>query len=126
MRRRFDEASQRAAERRRREDAAPRLLESVPELESLCLEIQERRDGITNGESVHIRRVVVQHAAALFVLPCHDSTCDSSGHDVTNEIMRALRDGKTHFEGEDPCRGVTGSANCQRVMHYVATATYRR
>ncbi len=125
MRRRFDEASQRAAERRRREDAAPRLIETVPDLESLTLEIQERREGVTNGESAHIRRIVVQHAAALFVVPCHDSSCDSGGHDVTNEILRALREHKTRFEGQDACRGVTGSANCQRIMHYVATATYR-
>jgi hypothetical protein len=33
--------------------------------------------------------------------------------------------GSKTFEGEDACQGRTGSATCQRVLHYVVTATYR-
>lgn len=51
------EAAQRAAERRRRENEAPRLQELVPELETLRFEIEEHRAGIVLPESTHIRRV---------------------------------------------------------------------
>jgi len=125
MKRRNDEAAQRFADRRRREDDAPRLQAEIVELESLRLEVEERRSGISNPGASHVRRIVVSHAPALFVLPCHDSQCKEGGHDVTHSIMHALRAREELFEGEDACGGVVGSSACQCILHYVATATYR-
>jgi hypothetical protein len=44
---------------------------------------------------------------------------------LTAELLSALRSNKVQFEGEDSCRGVIGSAECRRVLRYVATASYR-
>jgi len=119
------EAAQRAAERRRRENEAPRLQELVPELETLRFEIEEHRAGIVLPESTHIRRVSVEHAPALFEIPCLDSWCKQGGHDITNAVLRALRTRSERFEGEHACTGRTGGADCQRVLRFVGIATYR-
>ena len=37
----------------------------------------------------------------------------------------ALRGGKESFEGEDPCRGQVGTADCARIFRYSASATYK-
>ena len=118
------EGAQRFAERRRREDEAPRLVAEVPRLESLALEIEEKSEGSPVAEPTHVRRIVVQHAPALFVLPCGDARCKEGGHDVTGTIMRALRAGETRFEGQDACAGSVGTGQCSRVLHFVANATY--
>jgi hypothetical protein len=39
--------------------------------------------------------------------------------------LRALESGQTQFEGEDACNGHSGTAQCRRVLRYVATATYK-
>ena len=122
--RRQSEGAQRFAERRKREDESPRLLAEVPRLQSLALEIEERSDAGAVAEPTHVRRVVVQHAPALFVLPCGDPRCRDGGHDVTQAIMRALRAGETRFEGQDACTGSIGTVNCSRVLHFVGIATY--
>jgi hypothetical protein len=124
-RRRFGLAAQRFAERRQREDEAPRLTAEVPQLTDLKLEIDEHRAGGAVAEAPHIRRIVVERAPALFVLPCGDAACKDGGHDVTSTILRALRAGETRFEGEDVCNGMVGTAPCSRVLRYVATATYK-
>lgn len=125
MRRRDHEAAQRFADRRKRESDAPRLAVSVPRLQSLRLEVEERRSGISTAESAHIRRIVVASAPALFVLPCHDPRCKDGGHDVTHLVMHALRTGQLQFEGEDSCPGVIGTSSCQRILRYVGVAEYR-
>ena len=122
-RRRQTEATQRAAERRQREDDAVRLAEVVPHLKSLRIEIEERRQGSRIPEASHIRHVVA-HAPALFVLQCCDSQCRDGGHDITGSVLAALRGGATRFEGEDECCGHVGSASCGRVLRYVLIATY--
>ena len=126
MKRRNTEAAQRHADRRRREDEAPRLARAVPGLESLRLELQEVRSGISTTEAAHIKRVVVTHAPALFVLPCQDSNCRDGGHDVTSAVMRSLRSEEVRFEGEDACQGMVGTALCQRILRYVGVAEYRK
>jgi hypothetical protein len=123
--RRFGAAAQRSAERREREDRAPRLATEVPDLLSLKLQIEESSGGSPVAEPKHIKRVVVEHAPALFLLPCGDSRCNDGGHDVTYAIMRALRDKETTFSGDDVCEGSVGSAQCGRTLHYEATAEYR-
>ena len=123
--RRFGEAAQRATERRRREDEAERLKNEVPRLESLRLDIAEKRQGSVVAETSHIKRVVVDSAPALFVLPCLDRECKEGGHDVTDMILRSLRSGATRFEGDHICNGRVGAADCGRILSFVATATYR-
>jgi hypothetical protein len=119
------EAAERTLERRRREDEAPRLTALVPNLESLKLELEEHHGGVRLTESVHVKRVSIPHAPALFELPCLDSFCKEGGHDMTEAVLRQLKAGKTEFSGEDACRGHTGTAECRRVLHFVAHATYR-
>ncbi len=124
FRSRSTEASQQAAERRQREDRAPRLKAEVPALETLKLEVEEMRQGASVPETVHTKHVSVPHAPALFDLPCLDSTCTGGGHDVTNQVLAALRAKTAKFQGEHACGGTTRTAPCTRVMRYVATATY--
>jgi hypothetical protein len=115
-------AAQRFAERRRREDDAPRLGAEVPKLVSLRLEVDER-----GGSSApkYIRRIVVDTAPALFFLPCGDPRCVDGGHDVTDMVMRSLRSRLPSFEGTNECMGSVGSGVCARVLHFEATAEYR-
>ena len=118
------DAAARLAERRKREDEAPRLAATVPALAKLQLEVIERSASISRPEHTHIRHIVVASAPALFVFPCRDTQCKDGGHDLTVEILTALRQKKVRFEGEDACSGVVGSSNCARIFGYVAVATY--
>ena len=122
MRYRDNDAARRTAERRRREDEAPRLKAEVPSLSRLDLEMSERRGSVT--VSTHVKRVVVASAPALFEIACSDRSCKEGGHDLTYTIMRALRSQETRFEGEDECRGRVGTAPCGCVMRFVATAVF--
>jgi hypothetical protein len=122
---RNSEAAQRFAERRRREDEAPRLRDRVPSLASLRIEVQERRGTANAGDPKHVRLVVVDSAPALFVLPCGDHACRDGGHDVTDTVLRHLASRDARFELEDTCHGSVGNAFCGSVMHLVLTATYR-
>ncbi|HEY1695513.1 MAG TPA: hypothetical protein VGG39_25260 [Polyangiaceae bacterium] len=119
------EAAQRFAERRRREDEAPRLAAIVPALATLRLEIEERRGSTTAGNPKHVRLVVVESAPALFDIPCGDHACRDGGHDVTGSIVRGLEAHQARIEVEDTCHGSLGSATCGTVMNVVATATYK-
>ena len=119
------EAAQRYAERKRREDEAPRLKDEVPQLRALHLEVDERREGsIVGTDGRHIRRIVLEHAPALFIIPCGDPHCRDGGYDVTNQVMRGLHAGATRFESQDSCSGTIGSASCSRVLRFVAVATF--
>ena len=122
---RNSEAAQRFAERRQREDAAPRLREAAPRLATLRLEIEEHRGTANAGDPKHVRLVVVDAAPALFEIPCGDRSCKDGGHDMTDPVLRALRAGQTRFELEDPCHGNVGRATCGMNMRVVATATYK-
>jgi hypothetical protein len=125
FRSRSTEASLAAAERRQREDRAPRLRAEVPALETLRLEIEEMRQGASVPETVHVKHVAVPHAPALFDLPCLDTTCTGGGHDVTMQVLAALRSGAARFQGEHACNGTTRAAACTRVLRYVGLATYK-
>jgi hypothetical protein len=120
---RNSEAAQRLAERRRREDEAPRLKAEVPSLTKLDLELSDRK-GVADPASTYVRRVVVASAPALFEVPCTDSSCKDGGHELTHQVMRALRERRSSFEGEDVCNGSVGSSLCGRTLRYVATASF--
>lgn len=115
--------AQRFAERRLREDEAPRLSAAVPALVSLSLAIEDCSDS-SFGQPKHVRRVVVAQAPALFVIGCSDPNCQEGGHDVTHPIMQALTRHQTSFQGEDKCYGILGSSQCTRVLRYDAKADY--
>ena len=97
----------------------------VPSLQGLRLQVLERSPGISHPEHSHVRHVVVASAPALFVVPCHDTQCKDGGHDLTQEILGALKRRNARFEGEDICRGTVGSASCSRILGYVGVATYQ-
>ncbi len=118
-------ASQLATERRTREHEAPRLRSEVPDLLSLALEIDEcRHDTVVVGAR-HTRRIVVETAPALFLLPCHDEHCVEGGYDLTHEIMRNLRARREEFHGEEGCSGRLSNDACGRLLRYRALATYK-
>jgi hypothetical protein len=122
---RNSEASQRFAERRQREDAAPRLRDCVPALATLRLEVEDRRGVANAGDPKHVRLIVVDSAPALFILPCGDRACRDGGHDVTDAVMRSLQSRTARFEIDDPCHGSIGTASCNATMHIVVSATYK-
>lgn len=122
--RRPNPAAARFAERREREDQAPRLASEVPSLASLKIEMEERSSDVAVGPS-HTRHVVIDRAPALFFVPCGDPRCLDGGHDLTNFVMVALRRKDARFEVTDACGGAVGTGSCTRVLHAKATATYR-
>lgn len=122
MPRRNNQAALRFAERRRREDEALKLGQQVPDLDSLEIEIEERSGA---GGTKHIRRFMVDHAPALFLVACGDPRCTEGEHDLTHEVMRALRARQTSFRGTDECAGSIGTSSCLRVIHFDGTARYR-
>ena len=124
MNRPLSEAAQRAAERRQREDESPRIHEVLPRLASLRLEIDERTAGGGQAGASHSRRIVVEHAPALFLVACGDSACRDGGHDITTSVMGALRRGETRFEGDDACHGALGPGHCSRTLHWTGVATF--
>jgi hypothetical protein len=127
LRRRGDlDAARRAQERRQRAERARKLTELVPELGSLRLEIDETLDGSSITGARHIRHIVVDHAPALFEIPCSAPDCRDGGHDLTDAVLGALQTGSTQFAGEDVCRGSVGTGDCGRVLHFVAHARYDR
>ncbi len=119
------EAQRRAAERRRRENEAERLREVVPELHSLSLVIEESCVRGVADAVTHIRRIVLERAPALFDLPCCDRHCTGGGHNITAQVMRALRDGRTRFEGSNLCGGTLKTGECSRELRYVGEAVYK-
>jgi hypothetical protein len=116
-------AAQRSSERKEREDAAPRLRDSVPQLLSLRVDMVEQMGTSTNS---HRKHVVIASAPALFVIPCGDKSCNDGGHDITADIVRGLRLQKTQVSGEHACEGQVGSASCSRKLQYQTCAVFRR
>ncbi len=124
MRRKQTEAAERYAARREREDAAPRLHDVAPELQSLSLEVEDCAGADGAALSRHVRRVVVENAAALFLIPCGEDRCDG-GHDVTPGVLGALGRHEQSFDGSDACRGSAAGVPCERVVRYHGVAEYR-
>jgi hypothetical protein len=120
--RKWSPAAQRFAERRQREDDAPRLSAQVPRLIRLEIEFEERSG---SGRYEHIRRIVIDRAPALFLVVCGDERCTDGEHDLTSVIMRALHAREKSFRGSDECRGSLGPSACARVLHYDGSAEYR-
>jgi hypothetical protein len=120
--RRNSPAEQRFTERRRREDEAPKLLTEVPTLSSLQIEVEER-SGV--GHTKYLRRVLVDRAPAMFLVPCGDPRCTDGEHDLTSNVMRALYARQTTFKVGHRCNGSVGTAECSREVQLNGTAEYR-
>lgn len=118
-------AAERTNERRRLEDEAPRLKDVVPDLASLELKVTEKRGDTEIADAAHIRRIVVEYAPALFLIPCGESSCRDGGHDVTRAVLRGLEQRLDAYDGDDPCSGQTGTAPCARTLLFSAVATYK-
>jgi hypothetical protein len=121
---RHREGAQRFAARRQRELEAPKLKDEVPNVASLRLEVIENGGTASALESKHVRLVVVDHAPALFLIPCGDSSCKEGGHDITRAVMRHLNHDDVDFAVDSECSGSTGTAPCKRSILVKATATY--
>jgi hypothetical protein len=119
------ERKERKVQRDERENAAGKLVQRVPDLTSLSIEIRETRPDGCVSDTHYIRRVVLEHAPALFEVVCSDPRCEDGGYDVTPDIIFGLKSRQTRFEGHQTCRGRCGSLDCARVLRYVTTATYR-
>jgi hypothetical protein len=120
--RRNSPAALRFAERRQREDEAPRLSAEAPDLRSLRLEVEEQGG---SAAPKYIRRIVVDSAPALFLLPCGDPRCVDGGHDVTASVMQGIRRHTHSFDGTNDCPGSVGSSACARVIHFSVIAEYQ-
>ncbi len=116
---------ERRVQRVQREDAAGKLAAQAPDLTSLSITIRETRPEGCVSDTQYTRRVVLEHAPALFEVPCAYPECEDGGYDVTREILLSLAAHQTKFEGEQSCRGRCGSLECTRVLRYAGTATYR-
>ena len=124
-RRKNIEREERLLLRTERESAAGKLLEKIPDLTSLSVAVHELRPDGRVSAVQYIRRIVVEHAPALFEMPCSYSNCKDGGYDVTREILDGLVAQKARFEGEGACRGSCGTGDCARLLRFVATAMYR-
>ncbi|MEZ4441189.1 MAG: hypothetical protein R3B72_18965 [Polyangiaceae bacterium] len=111
--------------RREREDAADRLIETVPALESLTFEIDDEPRDQSSLPLSYVRHVVLATAPALFDLPCGDNKCEEGGHDFTSTILKGLRRGHTQLRGRSRCRGHKGSEPCTRELAFRLEATYQ-
>ena len=114
-------AAQRSIERRRREDAAPRLKKEVPALVRLRVSVTES-GGLKTSK--HSRHVVVANAPALFVFECGDELCRGGGHDVSSSVLYALRGQRATFEEHHTCDGTVGSSGCRRLVDLAFFAEY--
>jgi hypothetical protein len=115
--------SQRAIERREREASAPRLSDCCPALSTLRIQVQ---DHYGLGVTKYVRHIPVERAPAYFVIACGDGACDSAGHDITHEVLFALRKGALEFSSEHACDGSIGKGVCTRTIHFTLNAEYAR
>jgi hypothetical protein len=112
-----------ATARRQREDDAPRLAALIPELKALAIRVDEK--SIITAPK-YVRRFVVDRAPAVFLIPCSDPNCSDGGHDISSEVMPALRSRKPRFNGSHTCTGWIGSNHCERTIWFEGEAEYER
>jgi hypothetical protein len=122
MRRRELNTSRR--ERWDRENAAPRLKQLVPELESLRLSLVENRGGHAIPGTRRVQHVMVNTASTLFEIPCTESACQGGGHDLTQAVGPRLRSHRSEFSGSSACTGAVGEHACERQLEYSFEAKY--
>src|SRR5512147_447027 len=112
-----------ATARRQREDDAPRLATLLPEVTALAIRVDERS---TISAPKYVRRFVVDRAPAVFLIPCSDPNCSEGGHDISSDVVAALRSKRSHFTGSHVCTGWVGSKQCERTIWFDGEAEYAR
>lgn len=122
--RRWQQKGSRRSERWQREDDAPRLKATFPELESLKFELDELVDDRAIPGMRRVRHIMVDQAAALFEIPCSDTKCEDGGHDVTDQVLAALESGSQEFEGQHACHGNASEGPCKRVLAFKGIAKF--
>ncbi|MCU0691841.1 MAG: hypothetical protein MUF54_10600 [Polyangiaceae bacterium] len=118
------EARQHLAEHRARADEAPRLGIEVPSLQTLRLALSESRAGLEIPGTSYAKLFVVHSAPAYFYVPCGDPRCKDGGHDITENVMAALRRSASYLEGTDSCLGQIGFSECARELRFIVTAVF--
>src|SRR5437868_7090922 len=98
-------------EHRRREDAAPRLRDEIAHLKSLRLVLEQVRGEGRLPALSYIKPIVVASAPAYFEIRCVEPRCDGR-HDLTQPILRALRQSIPVYSGQSSCNGMVGDAAC--------------
>jgi hypothetical protein len=111
------------AEHRRREDAASRLRDVAPLLQSLRLTFEDVAAEGRVAAATYVRPVVVASAPAHFEIRCMEPRCDGR-HDLTTPILDALRRSLTSYSGRSNCDGMVGDMPCDRTLAYSCEATY--
>ena len=112
-------------ERWERENAAPRLKELVPELESLRLSLVENRGGYPITGTRRVQHVMVRTASTHFEIPCGESSCQGGGHDLSHAVTPKLRHRRSEFGGTSECNGAIGGGHaCTRRLDYSFEASY--
>lgn len=110
-----------ATARRQREDDAPRLAVVVPGVTSLAIRVDERS---VISAPKYVKRFVIDRAPAVFLLPCSDANCSDGGHDISSDVVTALRSKKARFAGSHVCTGWIGSKRCERTVWFEGEAEY--
>jgi hypothetical protein len=126
LRRDHRQLKARRLRRLERERAAGTLLDACPDLTSLSIALEDSQPDDRVEDERYVRRVVVEHAKAVFDIPCSGDGCADGGHDITEEILAGLRSRQAAFTGERRCLGRRSAAPCGRILRYVANATYGR
>jgi hypothetical protein len=119
------EREERRVQRVQREAVAGKLLQRFPEVTSLDITVHEARPEGCVSDSHYIRRIVLEHAPALFEVPCSYPSCEDGGYDITHDVIAALTARDPKVEGEKACRGRCGSLDCTRVLRFVVKIGYR-
>ena len=108
-----------------REDAAPRLKQLVPELESLRVSLVENRGAYSITGTKRVQHVKVDTASTHFEIPCGESSCQGGGHDLSQTLTPRLRNRKVEFSGSSECNGAIGGGHpCARRLEYSFEAKY--
>lgn len=123
--RRHSEAFREAAERKRKQDEAPRLRDAVPTLLQLDLQVIEERANVPGHEVRHKRVIIIERAPALFEFACSDRECNDGGHDLSGLVLKELGAGIALFHGVHRCGGHTRDGECAYDLRFEAHATYR-
>lgn len=124
MRRRDPAQAEAAAEWRRRQDAAPWLRDEAPQVESMRLSFDEELEDRAPSGRGYARPVVVASSRAHFEVRCLEPRCDGT-HDLTREIMRAIRERRVSDSIRSACEGVCNNVQCQRTLICSFQISYR-
>jgi hypothetical protein len=87
------------------------------------MHLEDRR---ANGATAmpYTRHVVVATGPALFTVRCSEPRC-TGNHELTDVLLRALRQTMPRYEGESTCQGDVGDIPCDRTLVYVYEAEFR-